>query len=82
MFDKPLSQLEIHDIERLINDKVPEGQEIEFKRDMPEENPQKTGNSWEDKKSISNYALKKIIKEIVAFANAYGGVLIIGMDEN
>jgi predicted HTH transcriptional regulator len=54
------------DLDDLIQAKVPEGQTIEYKRNM-------YGSSDADK--------REALKDISSFANTVGGHLIIGMDE-
>ena len=80
MFDKPITELAPEDIERLIEERVIEGIDIEFKKTLPS----KKGNDpWiEGKDKIGDYARNQILEEIIAFANAYGGVLCIGISES
>ena len=80
MFDKPITELAPEDIERLIEERVIEGIDIEFKETLPS----KKGNDpWiEGKDKIGDYARNQILEEIIAFANAYGGVLCIGISES
>ena len=80
MFDKPLNKLVKADLHRLLDEKVIEGIDIEFKQSLPS----KRGNDpWiEGKDKIGDYARNEILEEIVAFANAYGGVICIGIIES
>lgn len=68
------------DILDLIKKSVPESEHIEFKETLP------CGkgkiDSWiKDQSDIGDYAKKRILEEVVAFANAFGGMLIIGIEE-
>jgi hypothetical protein len=80
MFNKPINSLSKDDILRLIEEKVPEGYGVEFKETLPS----KKGNDpWIDGKGrIGDHARNQILEEIIAFANAYGGIVIIGIAES
>jgi len=58
--------ISVNDLNELINVGVPEGLNIDYKRDL-------YGNSDNDK--------KEVLKDISSFANSFGGHLIIGVDE-
>ena len=80
-FEKNLSQLTADDIDWLVESEIQEGQDIDFKRDLPTENGQK--DRWHSKgDKIGDYAKTLIVREIVAFANAQGGSLVLGVDES
>lgn len=81
VLSKSLDEIGIADIQSLIDSEVPEGERIEFKRELPGEKG--TPDPWANgENKIGNYAKETILKEVVAFANAYGGVLLIGIDES
>ena len=78
VLSKPAEQISNQDIQSLIDSQVPEGERIEYKRELPE-----NGNDdWIDKGRIRDKTKDKILKEAVAFANAYGGALLLGIDES
>ena len=81
VLSKPLDEIGIVDIQSLIDSEAPEGEQIEFKKELPGERgtPDPWGNG---ENKIGNHAKDTILKEIVAFANAYGGVLLIGIEES
>ena len=58
--------ISVNDLNELINVGVPEGLNIDYKRDL-------YGNSDNDK--------KELLKDISSFANSFGGHLIIGIEE-
>ncbi|NBB73046.1 MAG: hypothetical protein GVY35_05130, partial [Bacteroidetes bacterium] len=58
---KPLSQVEESDLYVLIENSVPEGRNLEYKRELVRQ--------------------EKILAEVTSFANAGGGVLILGVAE-
>lgn len=67
MINKALNEIDIHDLERLKNNKVPEGLTIEYKSQLPT-------NSDSDR--------KEFLADISSFANSNGGDLIYGINEN
>ena len=80
LFKKRLSELTREDIERVVTEAVQEGAEVEFKSALPA----KSGSSdpWLDGcERIGDRARNEIVEEVVAFANAYGGTLVIGISE-
>ena len=64
-------------LENLIREEVPEGEHVEYKRELSSSDP--SGDPWTQGRSkIGKEARDKILEEIVAFANANGGVLVLG----
>ena len=80
LFNKSLKKITIEDVNSLIETKKTEDQEVEFKKTLPCE---KGEDSWiTSQKKVGSYAKKKILEELIAFANSYGGLLIIGIEES
>ena len=80
---KTAEQIGPDDIQSLIDSEVPEGQHIEFKGTLPAEDG--SVDPWirtEGKKGIGKYARNCLLEEVVAFANSYGGALILGIEES
>lgn len=82
ILSKPKDEIDISDIQDLIDSEVPEGEQIEFKREL-----QARGNGspdpWmSDQSLIGDRAKNHILEEAVAFANAHGGVLLLGIKES
>lgn len=80
IFEKPLADLSWSEFDYITSNHLEEDQTLEFKETLPA----KDGNAdpWQlGQAKISNYARDTLAKEIVAFANAYGGVIIIGITE-
>ncbi len=78
---RPANQVGVREIESLVNLHLPESDQIEFKRSLPSE--RNTSDPWmagEDQ--IGKPAKDKIVKESVAFANAHGGALLLGIEES
>jgi hypothetical protein len=61
-------------------DHVPEGTEVEYKSDLPVKGG-RAQDAWHTGGAIGEYAPNAIAEEIVAFANAMGGVVCIGIEE-
>ncbi len=77
---KPLGEITWNDILKLCADQEMEGPELEFKRDLPAKVGRR--DPWLDNcQTIGEYARNEIAKEIVAFANTYGGTVIVGIEE-
>ena len=80
LFGKALDQIGHEDLEWLIREQVPENDQIEFKRSLPSSKP--GGDPWErGENQMGNEARNKILKEVVGFANAHGGHLLLGIEE-
>ena len=78
---KTLDQIGFGDLQELIAAEVPESQEIEFKQSLP------TSDGKPDRwltggRKLGEKAKNEIVTEAVAFANAYGGVLLLGIAES
>lgn len=81
VLSKPADRIGVADIRALIDSEVPEGEQIEFKEALPAEKG-KTDPWMDGKNSIGNYARDSILEEAVAFANAHGGALLLGIGES
>ena len=79
VLSKPAGEISAADIAELVNSRVPEGERIEFKRELSR--PAGAG-SWAAGQKIAKEAKNQILKEVVAFANAFGGALVLGIDED
>src|SRR5262249_21465276 len=80
VFAGPIDEITFKDISHLAEAKVEEGIRLEFKRTFSTSDGQP--DRWmRDQTGIGRIARDDIAKEVVAFANAYGGVVIIGIDE-
>ena len=78
---KPAEQITAGDIQALIDSEVPEGEQIEFKVSLPANN--KSGDPWMSGEGpVGEKAKNELLKETVAFANAYGGALLLGIRES
>jgi hypothetical protein len=80
ILSKPIGQISADDIHELLERKSPEDYEIEFKETLPN----KSGGTdpWiAGKDEIGTYARDQILAEVVAFANAQGGTLLLGVSE-
>ena len=82
MLSKPIEQIGICDIESLIELKVCENEQIEFKKELPSKRGG-TPDPWmSENDQIGDRAKNEILEEVTAFANAFGGVLLLGIQES
>jgi Schlafen, AlbA_2 len=68
------------DIQQLCADQVPEGAEIELKSDLPSK-AGRGADPWHAGGGIGDYARNEIAEEIIAFANTFGGIVCVGINE-
>lgn len=66
MIQRPISQIQLADLQALITDQVREGKSLDYKRNLP-------GPTDDDK--------RELLADASSFANAAGGDLVFGMDE-
>lgn len=82
---KLLSDVSIDDLKNLISAEARETNELEFKGSLPfvpTKGQPATADRWIEKGDrVGDYARDQILAEVVAFANADGGTLIIGLHE-
>ena len=79
LFSKHIDDIVPSDIHELVSKEYPETDSVEFKKQLPLKKGQEDQSKGQD--SISDHARNKLLAEVVAFANAYGGHLIVGIDE-
>ncbi|WOJ90840.1 ATP-binding protein [Methylocapsa polymorpha] len=80
IFEKPLSEVTWSDLEEIVTKELEEDQTLEFKEALPA----KDGNidPWQSgRDKIADHARDTLAEEVAAFANAYGGVVIVGIEE-
>ena len=70
----------LQDIQSLIEAQKPEGDRLEFKKEPSSRKD--IPDSWSSKRELNDRAKKDVLQEVVAFANAYGGMLLLGIDES
>ncbi len=78
---KPADRIGPGDIQTLIDESVPESAQIEFKESLPA-GKGKTDAWLNGGSRIGSHARNRILEEVVAFANAYGGALVLGVAES
>jgi hypothetical protein len=79
MIDKNFEQITPDDITKMAADGVYENQFLEFKRDLPGERGRP--DPWSTGGDFTAYARDQLLREVIAFANAQGGTVILGIDE-
>lgn len=80
-FTKPLSSLAQPDLERLIVDGMAEGSDLELKQALSTKGDGSPDSWYAGASSIGERARNQIMDELVAFANAEGGYLVLGVEE-
>lgn len=81
VLSKPADQIGVADIQELIDSQVPEGQEIEYKEALSTDDG--SPDRWVTQGDrIGLIAKQKVLEETVAFANAHGGALVLGIAES
>jgi hypothetical protein len=80
IFTKPIEAISATDVATLVSEAWPEGYQVEFKEALPSkkgsDHPWMTGGH-----DVGDYARDQILSEVLAFANAQGGTLILGIKE-
>lgn len=77
---KELADITWADLEALVSSGVAEGPNLEFKRTLAD--PNGGDDPWiKGQDRIGRHARDELAREIVAFANAYGGLLLLGVEE-
>ena len=81
VLSKPADQIGVTDLDELIDSEVPESDQIEFKKSLPtRDRPPDRWITHGDR--IGDRARNELLEEAVAFANAYGGALLLGIRES
>ena len=75
-------QIDISHIESFVDSRVPEGEQIELKESLSAKGDG-TPDPWmSGGDRIGDRAKNEILEEVVAFANAHGGALFLGIRES
>lgn len=81
LFESELRELQWSDLADVVERELEESSNLEFKVGLSSKGDNQ--DPWMiAQKKIGDQARDKIAKEIVAFANSYGGVLIVGIEES
>ena len=81
ILSKPPDQITAADVTSLVTSRVPEGDRIEYKKELPAAKGKR--EPWmSGQQKIGDHAKNQILKEVVSFSNAYGGLLVLGMEED
>lgn len=80
IFSKGLDEIKWEDVDELVREQQPETDTVELKEALPSK---KERDGWySGAPQLSDYARNQLLKEVVAFANAHGGSLIVGIEES
>ena len=82
VLSKSVDQIGIRDVESFIASEVPEGEQIEFKEELQAKGDGSPNPWMEGKNKIGDRAGNEILEEVVAFANAHSGALLLGIRES
>lgn len=77
--DKPASLWALSDVKQLVETEVAESTFLELKEDLPSADG---AAGWRTKQKLHASERDGLAKEIVAMANSYGGVLVVGVAES
>ena len=80
LLSMPAEQIDSSHIESFVDSKIPEGEHVEFKESLPTRDGKP--DPWISGGKIGDRAKNTILGEVVAFANAYGGALLLGIKES
>ena len=81
VLSKPVDRIGIDDVDSLIALKVPESEQIEFKATLPTK--KRNTDPWVSGAGrVGDYARDAVLEEVTAFANAFGGTLLLGIRES
>jgi hypothetical protein len=78
--NKPFVEITKEDVERLVADRMTESEELEFKRELPSKGGPSAWSLGSEK--IEAFSRDRLLEEVIAFANAGGGYLILGIEES
>jgi predicted HTH transcriptional regulator len=79
VFTKPIELVTAADIAELPAETWPEGYEVEFKKTLPDKRG--GGHPWLGGGDIGDHARDEILSEVIAFANAQGGSVVLGIEK-
>jgi Putative DNA-binding domain len=80
VFQKRIRDLATEDIQTLISEQWPESFDLEFKSEIPTDSAER--DRWiMHGDRVERAGGAKILREVVAFANAHGGTLVLGIEE-
>ena len=77
--DRTFDQITSDYITSLCREGIYENQLLEFKRDLPGEHGR--DDPWLTGGNFTPYARDRLLREVIAFANAQGGTVIVGIDQ-
>ncbi|AZO34220.1 MAG: ATP-binding protein [Mesorhizobium sp.] len=85
ILQKSLDEVVVSDLEQICAHQVRETYDLEFKKDLPflrVKGQTEEADRWVTRGDrVGDYARDKILAELIAFANAERGTLILGIDE-
>lgn len=80
ILSKPREDITPDDVRALVDASAQENETLEFKQELPA-SKRKSNVQVDSEGDIADRAKRALFKETVAFANAYGGTLLLGISE-
>ena len=80
ILSKPREDITPDDVQALVDASAQENETLEFKQELPA-SKRKSNVQVDSEGDIADRAKRALLKETVAFANAYGGTLLLGISE-
>lgn len=77
---KPLADVDAEDLQALCLEQAIEDEQIDFKEAIPHKQGA-DADPWRDNLDLKEYGRDALLQSVVAFANSYGGDLIVGIRE-
>ena len=81
VFTKPVDEITAGDLQTLVDEQIPESDLLEYKSELPCKKNKGPDVWMERQRAIGDNAKNVILEAVVAFANANGGMLLLGVAE-
>jgi hypothetical protein len=81
VFGKRPSELTPEDLSRVVSNELQEGSQMEFKEALSIKGGTAASDPWTEKREVAPRARNELLEEVIAFANSYGGWLLLGVAE-
>lgn len=82
MLSKSFAEISVQDLQNFVAEHPPENDQLEFKETLPAPKGLKSDPWLLGENRIGDRARNEVLEEIVAFANAHGGTLLLGISQS
>jgi len=79
IYGKPLKEMELSQVEAWVEEKKREDIRLEYKRSLPGEDD---GTKKTSENASKKSAMHEFVKDVTAFANSLGGIIVYGVEED